>query len=62
MLSDGVNHGIRLDRQVALQYLYYIDQARARGRMDPGVVDRYTMKPLLWPGGFLEKSLVRVFW
>jgi AMP deaminase len=26
MLADSINHGINLDRQVSLQYLYYLDQ------------------------------------
>ena len=26
MLCKSINHGINLDKQVSLQYLYYLDQ------------------------------------
>jgi AMP deaminase len=34
MLCGSINHGINLDRQVSLQYLYYLDQVNFLGYMD----------------------------
>jgi AMP deaminase len=31
MLCESNNHGINLDMQVSLQYLYYLDQVRNAG-------------------------------
>lgn len=30
MLCESINHGVTLDVQVSLQYLYYLDQVRKR--------------------------------
>ena len=30
MLCQSINHGVNLDMQVSLQYLYYLDQVRMR--------------------------------
>ena len=38
MLCRSINHGINLDRQVSLQYLYYLDQVRFATTQDSAVV------------------------
>ena len=32
MLCRSINHGINLDKQVSLQYLYYLDQVSLQDR------------------------------